>query len=139
MQMKKALSLLLVAVLLVAMVPTAAFASAEATTAGKTQTFSDMPDNWSTKALENAVANGLLTGSDGKIKPDDSLTRAEMAVIINRAFGTTSMASLSGYSDVPAGSWYYNDMAKAVKMGIFIGDNGKLNPVGNITRQEVFV
>ena len=98
-----------------------------------------MPNNWSTKALENAVKNGLLKGDNGKILPNANLTRAQMATIVNRAFGTTEKASLSSYTDVAANSWYYDDMAKAVQMKTFVGSGDKLNPDSNITREEAFV
>ncbi|MDD4504576.1 MAG: S-layer homology domain-containing protein, partial [Clostridiaceae bacterium] len=107
--------------------------------AAETAQFSDMPDNWSTEALNNTVSNGLLTGDNGKIMPDANLTRAQMATIINRAFGSIKKASLSSYKDVSASAWYYDEMAKAVQMKTFIGSGDKLNPNNNITREEAFV
>jgi len=101
--------------------------------------FTDMPNNWSTEALERAVENGLLKGNDGKIKGEDSLTRAEMATIINRAFNTEAKASLVKFSDVLKDKWYYEDMEKAVQMGTFVGSGNKLNPEQKITREEAFV
>ena len=101
--------------------------------------FSDFPSDWSTEALTNAVENGLLNGSDGQINASGRLTRAEMAAIVNRAFGATATASLSGYSDVSPSAWYYTDMAKAVQMGTFEGSDGRLNPDDPITREEAFV
>ena len=101
--------------------------------------FSDMPDDWSKTALESAVENGLLTGADGKLMPRDNLTRAQMAAVINRAFGATGKASLNGYTDVAPGAWYYDDMAKAVQMKTLLGSGDKLNPDSNITREEAFV
>ncbi len=62
-----------------------------------------------------------------------------MAAILNRAFGAEKMASLSGYTDIPAGAWYYEDMAKAVQMKTFVGHDNRLNPNGKISRQEAFV
>lgn len=100
--------------------------------------FSDMPEDWSRTAIENAVSNGLLTGANGKIMPDENLTRAQIAAILNRAFGGTEKASLESFSDVKSGSWYYDDMAKAVNMGTFIGSDGKLFPDNAITREEAF-
>ena len=100
--------------------------------------FSDMPNDWSTPALEKAVVNGLITGYDGKIMPKENLTRAQMAAIVNRSFGATVKASLQGFTDVALDAWYYNDMAKAVQMKTFKGDAGKLNPNAPITREEAF-
>lgn len=100
--------------------------------------FKDMPSDWSTEYLVKAVNNGLLTGSNGMINASGNLTAAELATIINRAFGATDVASLDGYTDVAASSWYYNDMAKAVKMGTFEGSNGKLSPEAPVTRERAF-
>ncbi len=103
------------------------------------QEFSDMPDNWTTKALENAVENGLLNGSDGKIMPDDNIKRSEMAAILVRAFGAKKEADISAFPDVSKDKWYYSEFAKAVKMGAFSGtDDGKLNPESPITYEECF-
>lgn len=100
--------------------------------------FSDFPNNWATNALSYTVSNGLLSGDSGKIRANDTLKRAEMAAILNRLAGAVKGASLTGYTDVPATAWYYDDMAKAVQMGTFAGDGGMLRPEAPITRQEVF-
>lgn len=102
--------------------------------------FVDFPNDWSSQALEAAVENGLLGGvGNGMIAPGGALTRAQMAAIINRAFGAEDAASLDGYTDVAADAWYYVDMAKAVEMGTFVGSGGGLlQPERNITREEAF-
>ncbi len=122
--MKKVLSLLICAVMLFSV------CSAEV--------FVDMPDNWATEALTNAVNNGLIGGSDGYIRPDDPMTRAEMATIMVRAFGATKEADISAFTDVNTSDWFYSSMAKAVAMGAFNGSDGMLNPSNNITREETF-
>ena len=101
--------------------------------------FSDMPQDWSTEALERAVENGLLMGDGNLIRPGDNLTRAEMATIINRAFGAAEKAGLSAYTDVPVSSWYADEMAKAVAMKTFVGSGDRLYPDRFITREEAFV
>jgi len=101
--------------------------------------FPDIPDDWSTDALVKAVQNGLLNGSDGKILPADNLTRAQLATIMVRAFGASEAADVSSFTDLSSDQWFYNDMAKSVKMGIFRGDgSGIIRPNDSITRQEVF-
>ena len=102
--------------------------------------FDDMPNDWSTKALQSAVDNGLLKGTDNKLLPKDKLTRAQMATILVRALGATETSDISQFTDVPKNAWYYTAMATAYKMGIFKGDGaGKMNPDAFITRQEAFV
>lgn len=132
---RKLLSTFMALILVLGLLPISAFAA----DGNVKPVFSDMPDNWSTKALENAVANGLLNGSDGKIMPNDNLTRAQMAAIITRAFGADVNGDISRFKDVKSTNWYYDSMAKAYQMGVIKGSDGMLNPNDPITRQEVFV
>lgn len=129
---KQVLSLALSVTMLASMLPKPAFA------ADNTITFPDMPSDWSTQALQNAINNGLLNGIDGKIAAGENLTRAQMAAIVTRAFGTNGKANISSFGDVNAGDWFYDAMASSVLMGAFQGDGVNLNPNANITRQEAF-
>lgn len=99
----------------------------------------DMPVGWAKEAVQNAVDRGLLTPYGGKVYPDRALTRAEIAAVVNRLFGAEAKAGLNSFTDIPAVSWYADDMAKAVQMKFFQGSGGKLTPEKNITRQEAFV
>ncbi len=77
-QMKKQmLSLVVSAAMTASMMPKPALAA-------DNTTFPDMPNDWSTQALQNAVSNGLLNGIDGKIAAGENLTRAQMAAIVTR-------------------------------------------------------
>lgn len=141
MKRSKVWAILLSAAMIFAMFPGAVFADTEGADA-KTDTgqFADMPSDWSAEALQNAVANGLISGYDENgqklIKPDGTLTRAEMGTIINNAFGASEKASLTGVKDVAQSAWYYDQMAKAVQMGSFAASS-ELRPEAAITRQEV--
>ncbi len=101
--------------------------------------FVDFPTGWSKVAMSFSVDNGLLNGkSANKIEPASNLTRAEMATIINRAFGAEIKGYISSYTDVKTSDWFYTEMQKAVNMQTFQGDgNGKLRPNSAITREEV--
>lgn len=102
--------------------------------------FSDMPtDPAAAAVIENAVANGILSGtSDGTVKPDAYITRAEMASIITRACGATEEGDLLSFTDVDKNKWYYSAVSKAYAMGALSGSNGKMSPENNITFQECF-
>ena len=100
--------------------------------------FSDFPTDWSAPAMTHAVQNGLLNGSDGKILPKGLLTRAQMATMVNRAFASSAKASLTSFTDMVPGAWHYDEMAKAVQMGVFQGADGKLSPNDPITREQAF-
>ena len=127
MKKKQTLALLLAGAMLV---PNAFAASPE--------DFHDFPTDWSAAGLRSAVRNGLLNGSNGEINGNGLLTRAQLAAIVNRAFGADKAADLSGFTDVRLDAWYHNDMAVSVAMGAFQGANGKLNPESPITREEAF-
>ena len=130
-RLQKTLAIILTAALLLCCLP-GAFAA---------EGFADMPDDWSTRALERAVENGLLRGSerDGALwlRPGDALTRAELAAVVNRAFGAEKAAELTGVADVAADTWYAADMGKAAAMGTFKVD-AAMRPEARITRQEAF-
>ena len=100
----------------------------------------DMPQegSWSYEPLAAAVENGLLQGSDGLLQPSGSLTRAQLAAILVRAFGATEEAALS-FTDVTDSNWFAADVAKAVAMGVFGGSGGQMRPNDPLTRQETFV
>lgn len=101
--------------------------------------FPDMPDGDIGVAMQAAVDNGLITGyDDGRIGPDDNITRAQMATIIVRAMGA-SETSNKAFPDVSSSAWYADSVSKAVAMGAFSGDtNGNFNPENNITCQETY-
>ena len=130
-QFKRIISVLLTIAMFLTMVP--------ATFAASASDFADFPTGWSKEAMAFSVDNGLLNGkSANRIEPAANLTRAEMAAIINRAFGAKVTADISGYSDVNPSDWFYVEMQKAVNMQTFNGDgNGRLRPNDAITREEV--
>lgn len=102
--------------------------------------FSDMPaDAAISQAIENSVKNGLLSGyEDGTFRPDNNITRAEMAVIITKACKVTKDGDISHFADMDPNKWYYTHMAKAFEMGAFSGDGYNMHPESNITFQECF-
>jgi len=127
--MKKITSIIL-SVAMVFVMATGAFAA-----------FSDMPGGADGEVLQKAVDNGLIGGfPDGTVQPGTAITRAQMATIMSRAMKATGTADLSGFVDVDANDWFYEDMAKAVYMEAFKGDDKKqLNPNNTINRQEALI
>ena len=106
------------------------------------RTAADFPDYdsraWYAEAMTAAVEDGLLRGTDkGLLNPQGDLTRAEMAAIINRAFGTYALGDVSSYRDVSPQAWYYSDVRMAVHMGTYEGRDARtMDPDSGITRQE---
>ena len=107
------------------------------------KTAADFPDYnaaaWYAQAVCAAVDNGLLEGTDqGLLLPEGNLSRAEMAAMVDRAFGTYVEGDLAQFSDVPESAWYHDEIAMAWHMGTYEG-TGKstMSPENAITRQEV--
>ena len=103
--------------------------------------FTDMPgDGRAKSAITSAVSNKILSGyEDGTVRPDNYITRAEMASIITRALGVTEVGDISDFFDVSPQKWYYPAIASAFYMGAFKGDGAfHMYPDNNITFQETF-
>ena len=135
--LKRFFSLFLAAVMMVSLLAV----NAHAANANKITDYGDAYGHWAYEALTWAVDNGVLVGtSEDKLNPDGYLTRAQMAAMIGRLFGTYKSADISRFTDVPRGSWHHNYIAQAVHMGTFAGySNSRMGPDENITREQAMV
>ena len=100
--------------------------------------FHDVPaghfaEGYITSARENGTIGG---GTDGRFRPDDSLTRAEMAAILTRSF-TYDRARVLSFSDVSASSIFYANILTLAQGGITAGyPDGTFRPDRTISRLE---
>lgn len=103
--------------------------------------FVDMPGqaHWAYDALNSAVQIGILVGENQHLYPTQALTRAQMATVVNRVFGAEEQANLTQFTDVQMNDWFYEELAKAVGMGTFVGDGNVLNPNQVMSRQDVML
>ncbi|OPZ91026.1 MAG: Endo-1,4-beta-xylanase A precursor [Firmicutes bacterium ADurb.Bin419] len=83
---------------------------------------------------------GIIKGSgSGNLRPDDNITRAEVATIINKVFGFFSKSSTQ-FSDVTQGAWYSDELLKAREAGYYNGYTGNIsNADSKITREDTSV
>ena len=105
------------------------------------ESFSDAPakDSWKYQGLNCAVNNGVMTGHENKIRPDDSLTRAEMVTMMVRVLGAhANKADIEHYVDVIADQWYYEAIQSGVAAKIINGTGNKMMPNDSITREQTF-
>ena len=84
---------------------------------------------------------GIISGEDENgltvFKPDEPITRAEAAVILNRIIGDRRAASLPSADDrgaVPA--WAEADVAVMLAAGVMNRPSGLIDPDGGVTRAE---
>ena len=100
------------------------------------------PSAWYFSAVETARAHGALTGQSARFRPDDAVTREEMAVMLVRALGLGSIAGLDQglaqpFSDVTANSGY---IAMAARLGIVSGTSASaFSPERIATREQTAV
>ena len=78
---------------------------------------------------------------DSTVRPQNGITRAEVATIFFRLLTdetrNANSTKSNSYSDVAAGAWYNHAVSTLSAMGIVKGDShGKFNPNAPITRAE---
>lgn len=102
--------------------------------------FTDMvPGVWHYDEMAKSVQMGVFQGADGKLSPDDPITREQAFAVLARAFGLADgrAAALNKFSDgAQISSWAKGAVAALVEQGYVSGADGALNPQSNITRAE---
>ena len=102
-------------------------------------TFTDVPDTaYYAEAVNWAVAKKITEGVGNKLfGSNDPCTRAQIVTFLWRAAGSPGPKTMSGFSDVPADSYYAKAVAWAVENGITGGTgDGKFSPDATCTRAQ---
>ncbi|MDL4838895.1 S8 family serine peptidase [Aquibacillus rhizosphaerae] len=100
--------------------------------------FVDVSNNyWASKYIGAAVNAKIINGYDGnKFKPNDYLTRAEMAAILVRAYKLTGNSDIS-FPDVSGNYWAHDYIENLLANKITNGySDGNFGPKDNIKRAE---
>lgn len=102
--------------------------------------FTDMvPGVWHYDEMAKSVQMGVFQGADGKLSPNDPITREQAFAVLARAFGLADgkASSLDKFSDgAQVSSWARGAVAALVEQGYVTGADGTLNPQSYITRAE---
>lgn len=76
--------------------------------------FSDINGHWAKNVIEKWQDHGYINGyPDGSFKPDNPVTRAELAKILTLAFDLQESADIT-YDDIPDSEWYFPYLEKTV-------------------------
>lgn len=100
--------------------------------------FSDVPaGKWYTQAVQYCFEKGYVGGYEDKsFRPNNDLTRAEMAVIMNKKLGLSGSAR-NTFTDVSAGKWYTDAVLHCVKAGIMSGySDTRFGTSDKLTREQ---
>ena len=96
------------------------------------KTFPDIKSSaWYYNYVQIASSRGIITGKeDGTFKPNDKITRAQMATMIYRAFNETVDFSTTGktFKDVTQKSQAYEAVVKTAGVGIVNGYGDEFKP-----------
>jgi S-layer homology domain len=102
---------------------------------------SDVGGNWAEPFIKALVEKDIIKGyPDGTFKPDQPVTRAEFAALLNKAFELKSVRAGRNFKDVPKKYWAAEVIRKAYQSGFLSGyPNGTFAPKQNIIRIQSLV
>lgn len=101
--------------------------------------FTDMKkSHWAYDSVLKATKAGIITGyNDGTFRPDQRISRAEMATLLARAMNWTGTAGSAPFSDVPANHWASQYILELKNKGWLNGyADGSFRPDQRATREE---
>lgn len=105
---------------------------------GQTSNFTDVSStHWANKYIGAAAGSGLMNGySDGTFRPNDKISRSELATLITRAFKLTGTGNTS-FKDIQRNAWYYDSIDALASNKIITGyADSTFKPGQDITRAE---
>ncbi|OPX84346.1 MAG: Cellulosome-anchoring protein precursor [Pelotomaculum sp. PtaB.Bin104] len=112
---------------------------------GTVAPYNDMQEHWAGDTVQRLAAAGIISGyEDYNFRPENTVSRAECAVMLMRAVGSGDVSSdlsaaFADRAEIPA--WAVNHVAEAVQSGLIKGYPGEagavfFRPDGSVTRAE---
>ena len=101
--------------------------------------FSDTKGHWAEQSITRWENAGVIGGyEDGQFRPDQALTRGELAAMISTIFHLSQTAS-NRYPDLPSGEWFTPYMLRCVAAGFLAGTDMGAEPLAMVTREQAAV
>lgn len=101
--------------------------------------FEDVPDNyWAKPYIDALSSRELISGYEsGEFRPDQPVTRAQIANIVSRTFDLTADKENLDFSDVTGDYWARESIGEVVKGGFMTGfPNNTFDPNAPVTRAQ---
>lgn len=95
--------------------------------------------SWAVDSVVEGSEKKIILGSDGYFKPKNNITRAEFTKLIVEVLNLENNNKGISFSDIKKSDWFYEYVIVAANNEIIKGANGKFNPNGKITREEMAV
>lgn len=107
---------------------------------GLAKDFPDTVGHWGQGAIGTWSDYGVVKGDDqGNFRPNDSVTRAETATILDNMIGYQKQSN-KVFSDVGVNDWFARAVSRLYAAGVITGyEDGTIRPGANISRQEAAV
>ncbi len=98
--------------------------------------YSDTNGHWAESYIDTWSNNGVIQGDGGYFRPDDAITRAEVAQVTQNVIGYVDKAN-NTFSDMVPGSWYEDAILRLVAAGALTGNSdGTMEPDLFMTREQ---
>ena len=105
-------------------------------------TFSDVSSNyWAAQFIQQLSQRGVIAGfPDGSFRPEEPVTRAQFAAMVNKAFQKAQQRQAINFTDVPSNYWASSAIEQAYTIGFLSGYPGnRFEPNQAIPREQVLV
>jgi hypothetical protein len=106
-----------------------------------TYAFADIQNHWARDEIEKMYKKGIVSGKGDGFFPDDSLIRAEIAVLISNAAGIKEKYD-GCFADVNETDWFSAYVQGLYRDNIMVGSDGNFMPYEAVTREmaaKIFV
>jgi S-layer homology domain len=104
--------------------------------------FSDVQSNyWAAQFIQSLAQRGVIAGfPDGSFRPDEQVTRAQFAAMLNKAFQKNQVRQVTSFVDVRSNFWAASAIQQSYTTGFMSGYPGsRFEPNQAIPREQVLV
>ena len=103
--------------------------------------FPDIQTHWARLFIEGLAGQGMISGfPDGNFRPNELMSRAQFAAVLQRAFALAAKRPHVPFVDVPTQHWANGAIRNAYERGFMSGYPGnRFRPDASIARVEVLV
>ena len=98
--------------------------------------YADTPGHWAEAVIDEWTGYGVIQGDGGYFRPDDSITRAEVAQVTQNVIGYAATTE-NTFTDVDPNAWYTDAILRLAEAGALKGNgDGTMSPDAYMTREE---
>ena len=98
--------------------------------------YNDTEGHWAASYIDTWSGYGVIQGDGGYFRPDDAITRAEVAQVTQNVIGYIDKAN-NKFTDVSVSDWFADAVLRLVAAGTLTGNgDGTMTPSNYMTREE---